>query len=650
MLFALLANAQDYEAFGLKGRVKKVVMTDDNHTDDYDNPEIIEQLDFDKGMLVACKLNLPTSAWTVEDFHRTGFGFGGDLDITLTNGRITQAKHTEDDEPSTTTFTYNSDGTMASCTEKGKKEETVTCSRCKGSGYITCRTCHGEGMIAYRRWDGEIDAKRCECTYDADEAEDESLYGRESCPKCDGEGELTVTKNFTCTCTYSNYDFDEYGNWISRTCKYTGYKQKTVTETREIEYEPDFISEVKWNELEKGGDIYKIEQFGLDNATTDTYKRKASDYWSKYKLERLSSSSLSATELEKLATHRLCNDLLKEQALRKLGTILYNESSNITDYKTLEEMANKRVGYSDVFDYAQKEGLKAHAKQIRVERVANLCASARRALDSKEYYLCDREAVEGLEIDPKNRELRELRAEAEYHMLINTTTSCEAYLRNNPYSKYREKVEKKLNRLNRKEARQGEKSLDEAILLTEGLDTKPCYFGFGLGFFGGHKLFGMDFFLSATFGPYSSYVSGHIDAGYEVGFHSTENYDIDAGAFKIPVSIRCKFKRTNKFFVSAGVESIIPVSASYKLKSEDANNSKAHGTKDKNLLNGVNFAPRIGFGWTLRKIEIEAFVNYTVKPRLKMDYANSVLGEWNDVANYNSKSHFGGGAVLRIMF
>ena len=155
--------------------------------------------------------------------------------------------------------------------------------------------------------------------------------------------------------TFSNYVFDDFGNWISRnyyvekdfSSDESGQQNQTIT------YDSDFWSQFYWKRLEQEGNLDKIESFYLDPRTSETYKELAAAYWNERILNYVAQDYNNNRDmLCSVSSKSITSPEIKEQALEIVRSDIYNNDVMAErDYYRVSQMKNIRIQNVTVFNY-----------------------------------------------------------------------------------------------------------------------------------------------------------------------------------------------------------------------------------------------------------------------------------------------------------
>lgn len=223
-------------------------------------------------------------------------------------------------------------------------------------------------------------------------------------------------KTIKAECLYSNYVFDEVGNWTARTCQKDNNK---FTQYQTIKYEPNYYSQFLWSRLEKEGDLNKIEAFYNNSETTEKYKDLASEYWNERILNEVAEKyENDLDELCLIVRKTIVNEDVKEQALAIVRADMYN---NVVlkerDYaKVLHLCDLKRQGI-EVFDDYYKQLISAYSNKLKADLILGLLKKAKQEFKSNDFPNAIATSKKILSIDPTNKQAADICQEASYQIV-----------------------------------------------------------------------------------------------------------------------------------------------------------------------------------------------------------------------------------------
>lgn len=221
--------------------------------------------------------------------------------------------------------------------------------------------------------------------------------------------------------TYSNYEFDDFGNWVSRIYK-KGTDYRTQNQT--INYDPDFWSQFYWERLEKEGDLRKIEAFYLHPITTNKYKDLASKYWNEHILAEVAQKySNNLDTLCRMAGKAIIFDTVKEQALDIVRDQMFNNDvMTERDYKRVSQMKDLRRQNVIVFNDIYRKKIDTQSEKLRTDSVKFLTNKAQQEFESTRYQQALATSKGILIIDPQNETAANLCQESSYRMILSKET------------------------------------------------------------------------------------------------------------------------------------------------------------------------------------------------------------------------------------
>ena len=455
--------------------------------------------------------------------------------------------------------------------------------------------------------------------------------------------------------TFSNYVYDEFGNWISR--KYVDNSNYSNTQLQDIQYEPDFWSKEMWERVKATGNLRLIEDFALNSLCTATYKKIASDYWNDNILSEVSRKDNNHPDsLIHVASSKIINAVNKETALNLAQkSIFENEVMPIRDYVKVEQTKYINRFGIDVFNQDYREIIDARSNQLKADSIQFLTSQSQHFFDSKDYEKALSSSTIINAIDPTNTFALNMMQEAAYQNILvkelNNSTKeedYETYLNAYDYSPHIKDIEDRralyASSLFGKETANEE--LERVIKLpaheTNTIKTvkkryKKWMFKNNRGKFlyvgiEGETSFGK---VNSLLGVGVTFSLGYTCnvLNFVTGFkynrlmntsHIFESPKEPGQAFferqyfTVPVMLR--FNILNGYrgntYLSAGVE-LNAVNLTSKLN--DVEDIK----DDKFAHRGLSISPRVAFGGRIGPLELELFATYDVDNPFDVDYIKS---------------------------
>ena len=222
--------------------------------------------------------------------------------------------------------------------------------------------------------------------------------------------------------TYSNYEFDDIGNWTSRT-----YQNGTdiVTQFQTINYDPVFWSQFYWERLEKEGNLQKIEAFFLNPITTKKYKELASDFWNKRIMDEVAQKyNNNLDTLCILTKKKIVNDSNKEQALEIVREKVFkNDVMTERDYSKVSQMKDLQRQNVIVFNDVYRRKIGEQSEKLRTDSLRFLSNKAQQEFDSANYTQALATSKGILIIDPNNESAANLCQQSSYRIILDKETN-----------------------------------------------------------------------------------------------------------------------------------------------------------------------------------------------------------------------------------
>ncbi len=216
---------------------------------------------------------------------------------------------------------------------------------------------------------------------------------------------------------FSDYAFDEFGNWISRMVSSEDGKFK---EQQIIDYDSEFWSKYYWEKLKSEGDLRKIEAFVFNKNCHKTYQDSAKMYWNERilaEVERVDKNNRDS--LCHVAKSRIISETNKEKALNLVREDLYaNVVMPIRDYARVDGMKNMSYNDFSIFDNIYKKKIEQLSQQLRQDSITFLSGKAKKEFEGRDYVSAEKTCKGLLIIEPANSLAKEISQEANYQIVL----------------------------------------------------------------------------------------------------------------------------------------------------------------------------------------------------------------------------------------
>lgn len=575
--------------------------------------------------------------------------------VYLQNGNIKSFQITAQGVTTTLACTYGKDKMLSSLV-LDKKWQTTTVKHISASSQMNAAVAKAKKLKA------ELDKlKRGTAAYNKKLAEYQAAAKGATVNNVSGKN-VTETKNHSVNYgeeIFSDYKFDQVGNWTERTVT---YRNVQATEYQLITYEPEFLSDYNWKLTEENGDLDKVEEFFMDTVkNTKTYRGKAYEYWNAHILAEMAEKYNNASDkLIHAASSKICSEENREKMLVIAREQIYQQRVLAErDYVKLRAMSELSYRDMKIFNVEYQNKILARSQSMYEDSITYLQDKIAKELANKQYEEARTTSLHAMTINANNETFLKQRAEAEYQLLMakkenNTVTSAnyKQFRTDNPNSLYDAEVAKLYDRKYTRENRgrfyhigaAGEISFGKGMFESTG----------GLGVRLGWHCSIINFYTGIQYGGFGVFSKGESsDADEDTrtrGGHFTGQH------MTIPLMLRFNFARsfTDNLYVGLGANFNVATQAYLGYADQDDN---VHHFVDKNFYNKSAFiTPRFAFGYSGSFVEFEVFGLYELGDVVNVSLINRHI---DDNPNYKfdlegiNKQYghrFRGGLALRFMF
>lgn len=575
--------------------------------------------------------------------------------VYLQNGNIKSFQITAQGVTTNVAYTYGKDKMLSSLV-LDKKWQTTTVKHISASSQMNAAVAKAKKLKA------ELDKlKRGTAAYNKKLAEYQAAAKRATVNNVSGKN-VTETKNHSVNYgeeIFSDYKFDQVGNWIERTVT---YRNVQATEYQLITYEPEFLSDYNWKLTEETGNLDKVEEFFMDSVkNTKTYRDKAYEYWNAHILAEMAEKYNNASDkLTHAASSEICSEENREKLLVIAREQIYQQKVlPERDYVKLRAMSELSYRDMKIFNVEYRNKILARSQSMYEDSITYLQDKIAKELANKQYEEAQMTSLHALTIDSVNETFLKQRAESEYQLLMikkeNKTVVAADYKQfriDNPNSLYDAEVAKLYNRKYTRENRgrfyhigaAGEISFGKGMFESTG----------GLGVRLGWHCSIINFYTGIQYGGFGVFSKGESSdtdedtrtrGGHFTGQHMT-----------IPLMLRFNFARsfTDNLYVGLGADFNVATQAYLGYADE---NDNVHHFVDKKFYNKSTFiTPRLAFGYSGSFIELEVFGLYELGDVVNRSLINRHIDENPnykfDLEGINKQCghKFRGGLALRFMF
>ncbi|MCR5140767.1 MAG: hypothetical protein K6B45_11485 [Bacteroidaceae bacterium] len=455
---------------------------------------------------------------------------------------------------------------------------------------------------------------------------------------------------------YSNYVFDEFGNWTSRT---STSKNGTFSELQIIEYESDFWSNYFWEKLQKEGDLWKIEAFFNHPKCSKKCKKLASSYWNERILDEIKINyNCSLDSLVRVSSSSIIEPNVKEDALNIVREAIFKEKVlTLRDFSAVPQMKDfsydiNRKGISvPLFNDEYKKKITAHSENLRADSIAKLTDAATAQFKANDFSSALKTSENLLNIDENNDYAKNMAQEACFELISakeNDNTikeeDYENFINSYSYSPHLKELQNRralyassfFNKSTTNEELERVVSLPTDEMTRKEVNkrykkwkyriNRGKFFHLGLGgeyavglansVAGGELTMRLGYtinFVNVTAGLKYNYLTStpqSFAAPSEAGKGYFERQYLSA-----PVMLRFNVKRdySDATYIAAGAEFNF---ANFSSKLRDINDIKDDNFANKNMV----ISPRFAFGGRLFGIELELFATYDKDNLFNVEY------------------------------
>ncbi len=450
--------------------------------------------------------------------------------------------------------------------------------------------------------------------------------------------------------SFSNYKFDDFGNWISR--NYV-LGDESGQQTQTIKYESLFWSEFYWNKLEKEGNLRKIEAFAIHPNCHETFKKKAIEYWNNHILTEVEQKDNNHIDsLCGIAKSPIVTDTIKEAALDIVRNNIYADKvTPLRDYAKVLNMEDYEYDDIAIFDNTYKKKIKDLSNSLRADSIKFLTNKANKEFESKDYSSVIQTTKGMLLIDDSNSFALNLCQEANYQQILDkeknssiTEKDYRDFVEYYSYSPHVGEIQNKraLYASSLFDRSTSNEELERVVSLPTDDSTHKVvekrykkwmfknnhgrFFHVGLGgeiaAGGANSVAGGE--LSMRFGYHASLLNLTVGIKYNYLSCTSQlfkqpkesgNAYFDKHYLSVPVMLRFNVKHGFKgsTYIGAGTE--------LNVSTLSANLRDVENLKDKEFASsGFSMSPRISFGGTILGIELELFACYDIDNPFNADY------------------------------
>ena len=645
--------AQDWDKFGLKGKVLEATVRTEGSSDKGTTAFTEE------GELKVLSVETAWGIANFSSFDKHGNNYTGPIGTyngtaTLKQGRIGSISFSDGSHKYVGNSTYGSNGFL--------QKTTMTVS------WTTSSTEYVQSTASID--DNGVRALQEKIRQETDPAKKAKLMQQYqaavSGARVNTQGGYTREKrqnhSQTYTRTYYNYKTDEFGNWTSRS--FTDADGHMSVQTQTITYDPDFISSHEWNRLQQKGDLNAIEAFARLQSTTHTYRELAKQYWNERILTRVGNKQKydenDLNALCAIAFSPIATTSTQDKALAIVRTTIYNEQVvPETDYQKVRQLADRQWDGNAIFDQMTRDRILARSEELRNGVMNELQQKVQTAFDQQQYSQAIEAADNLLAADPDNAYALDIKQEAAHRMLVakekaKTITELDYvnFIKQNPTSKYVPEAKnqrallasKLMDSYSESQRVRNLETTDEATRRTvlrrcnrqRFKEFRGQFFRMGFSFDGtmGPANASLGAGLSMRFGYFCSWVNVEVGAKYNYltstpsitgGKHNYDGGFLDTHFLSVPVDLHINFARDwdYSWYLGLGAELGVAHFMSYFREKEP----KSKTTKNNDIAYGdMRVSPKLSIGYTGKSTEVELFALYDNDSPFDKDYVTHEYG------------------------
>lgn len=427
--FGAVAFAHDCTKIGIKGQVTSVELN--GCRTHFSETGKLEQLYLDS----------PSNYIVLSNISAVNGGFVGTWDgirvtVYTSGGKITKATYSSGGATYTLTYTYNSNGFLAtvrqtkSWTERNSVRNAGS-ARVNTNGYENYMR---QAQAALKKGNTAEYQKYLRLAQNA--ANTANVSVRQSTTTT-----TTTQKSSNDSKSYSDYEIDEYGNWVSR-------RASGNRETQRLNYTNEWKDKAKWEkDIQPRANLNKIEQFATSEALSDTYKKTATEEWNRLFMSKYAQKAFSQEDLIAYADKEIMTKENKETVMRPVRENIYSKQVlPERDYVVLDELLQKYES-SYVLNQDLRSKITNATQELRADTIASLMAKGEKFMADKSYLNAFRCAREALKANPYCFEAKKLSEESNYQLVLekeayNTASDRDYYdfFVYNPGSRYEQDI------------------------------------------------------------------------------------------------------------------------------------------------------------------------------------------------------------------
>lgn len=476
------------------------------------------------------------------------------------------------------------------------------------------------------------------------------------------------------TYVFSNYVYDEVGNWVTRDWSCDG---QNGSETNVIEYDAAYLSGQRWKQLESAADLNKIADFyaGKVNASdndklrfpiqnavaTSADKEKAAQFWNARILAELEKKGNKVEDLCNVGYAAIATPETKAKALAIAREKVWNENiAKEEDCVKVSNYAQYNVNGNKLFDEKYVLKIQERADALRADSLNKLLAKAEEDMKSNNYSSAKKLSRQALSLDASNQKAAEISSDASYEMLKEKNNSktlveqdCLDFLQENPASSHTTDVQnmRSLYASSLFDKSTSTSELERVLAIPDDEATNKIvekrykkqmfknnhgsFFHMGVGFDAGIGTanYSIGGEVAMRFGYFAHFLNVTVAAKYsELGstYSFTAGKEDVAGAFSrtnisVPVMLRMNLSHTynTATYLALGAEATVSCLGA-KFKNLETKEADVIKIKEKDFANtNVTISPRVALGYSFFMWEIELNLTYDMNDNFNKSFIES---------------------------
>lgn len=492
------------------------------------------------------------------------------------------------------------------------------------------------------------------------------------------------------TKTYRDYEYDDFGNWISRKVKNLE-SGSDIIENRTIIYDSVYYSNFYWEKVKKNQNLCEIEAYAQNDKYTHEYRNIARNYWNENIVQTVVEKyNENIDSVCRAIVSPLITSANKDVFAQKARSYFWNNI--VVKERDFEKVYNYRYAKYlnwSIFDQEYVQKIVELSQQLRTDSINYLNKKADDELGKGEYKDAINTTKMVLNLEPSNANAVATSQDSYYKMIMAASGNAdiayiEEYLSLYPEGKYKSQIEDErvkyyLEKLPQEPSMTLVDSIrnmpvyDKTLAKQVKKQTKRqeyrlrrgdvCDFGIGVsGEMGNKHVAGVFGEAGFRFGYIVNWVNLYVGArfGYLSSFDAIKKPEENPepyGYFKmlrasVPVQLRLHFaKNYNRaWYMGLGAELNFNLNPQLKYYT---GTGEQEVIKDGKFVNKMTYSPRVSLGVAGSCLNFEVYGLYDLKDNFNAEYLeqmniHNILPA--DTYDKTVKNKLRLGASLRIFF